>query len=202
MNIKDIIKQMKEMSDGDLEDIRDESTKILNSRVSSDIDSILSRIESILFAYKKLDLSNCTNVSDCRNILNDLFSEFGGYCDIEYWLECSSDYEDSDMIREYDLRDMIGKFLNEEIISLDLDVLSSGILRYNLDSYAHVKNKIIHDYIDNPDRFGRYQVIDASTIFEELIELDNKIDIDTLVNKLNIVKYMYDEEIESVTKDW
>lgn len=131
MNIKDIIKQMKEMSDGDLEDIRDESTKILNSRASSDIDSILSRIESILFAYKKLDLSNCTNVSDCRNILNDLFSEFGGYCDIEYWLECSSDYEDSDMIREYDLRDMIGKFLNEEIISLDLDVLSSGILRYN-----------------------------------------------------------------------
>ena len=65
MNIKDIIKQMKEMSDGDLEDIRDESTKILNSRASSDIDSILSRIESILFAYKKLDLSNCTNVSDC-----------------------------------------------------------------------------------------------------------------------------------------
>lgn len=202
MDVKEIIEQMRAMSNWDLKSIRESATEILYSRASSDIDSILNRIKSILTAYGKLDLSDCNNVFDCRNILNDLFGEFGEYCDIEYWLECSSDYEDSDVVREYDLRDMIEEYLNSEIISLSEDVLRSDILRYNIDSYAHVENKIIHDYIDNPNRFERYRVIDASTIFEELIELNDERDYTTLKNKLDIVEYMYVEEIESVTRDW
>lgn len=115
-----------------------------------------------------------------------------------------SDYEelglDNDEVPSDEYLEML-KDIDDTIVEFIVDLLHSGRLIEDEIS-AHIKNSEIHSFIDN---YERYQTIEIEDIIEHFIidrDDDEYLFLGNVILRLNMIEYIYNNNLGSVTRDW
>lgn len=115
-----------------------------------------------------------------------------------------SDYEelglDNDEVPSDEYLEML-KDIDDAIVEFIVDLLHSGRLIENEIS-AHIKNSEISSFIGN---YERYQTIEIEDIIEYFIidrDDDEYLYLSNVILRLNMIEYIYNNNLGSVTRDW